>query len=462
MCDHTRQQLAHSQARQLDGSLQEWYTRWGFSSHEDELQQLADATPRELQQPCLNEDDTPGLFWALTPLFVLMVHNTKLESYVSKHKMIEKPNMGGLAVQDAFLHHARQDSERVLLCAPGMRSETGGALKPGAKQAHTEGKRLPASHAHGSKKCRRLSVEMGLTKGRAYDHAEVYSRGDASVACEARKRQAAEATAEDAVPAKQFASLLKTAARGPSGRARVPVAPPQAKAYLAPQPGESGKGTGRSKDAIAARQREHTRAAAVAAAAPKVVPTRRNGAPMTTSQRNKEEGRGSAPPVWGLTPANRAYLKKHTPAPTAAELAAKAAAEQQAAAAKVVRVQRAIELQETAAKAADAREAARVVARQQEADTKRAELEADAQRLAEREAARQQQSARAQLQRLEAAQRKADTLRPLIKAAFRRLQQAHGVERAKDRKDLWTPALRASVAAFREAESTVLDAQLKL
>ena len=84
-------------------------------------------------------------------LFVGFSDNTCLESYVSLYKTFAHVNMTGPMVECMFLYHARLAPDREALCAPSMRSETGGARRECSKQQAAAGKPL-RSHHHGSMK----------------------------------------------------------------------------------------------------------------------------------------------------------------------------------------------------------------------------------------------------------------------------------------------------------------------
>ena len=72
-----------------------------------ELKLLASEPSRgALNNPLLNPTDTPKVFHAMTRLFVLIVHNTRLESLVSKNKQLERPNMKGPTVEAMVLNHS--------------------------------------------------------------------------------------------------------------------------------------------------------------------------------------------------------------------------------------------------------------------------------------------------------------------------------------------------------------------
>ena len=65
--------------------------------------------------------DTPGLWMAFRRIFVLIVHNTRCESLVSKQKSLEHHNHTELMVEHRVLHHSRMEAERALLTRREMR-----------------------------------------------------------------------------------------------------------------------------------------------------------------------------------------------------------------------------------------------------------------------------------------------------------------------------------------------------
>ena len=74
------------------GELKAWWQRWGMEAAVAEWLTLATAPEQAYGNALLCTAQTPRAWVALRPLFVLMPHNTRLESYVSKHKQLEHHN----------------------------------------------------------------------------------------------------------------------------------------------------------------------------------------------------------------------------------------------------------------------------------------------------------------------------------------------------------------------------------
>ena len=281
--------------RHGDGTLATAWRSLNLHLHVAEWMQLATAQPQGMVGPALLCDaDTPGLWVAFRRIFVLMVHNTRLESLVSKQKSLEHHSMHGMTVENYVLHHARMEGERELLTRRELRSTTGGARR---SQAVAQGFRsLPAAHTYGSKLQRRAYSELMLKAMSRYSAVELYSRGATSIA-KAVKRQRGELDMLAAsVPERKFKALKSTHAVTATGRARKAVAPPAAHAHLAGATHAAGtnvaksRGTGRSAKDIAAKKKVHAAQQRIERAAAKAVPKkRRDGGRMTQAQRRRAE-----------------------------------------------------------------------------------------------------------------------------------------------------------------------------
>ena len=70
--------------------LKAWWIRWGMGYCVTEWVLLANTPARDsLANPLLSLESTPGVWHKMKPLFVVMVHNTRLEAMVSKQKLVE-------------------------------------------------------------------------------------------------------------------------------------------------------------------------------------------------------------------------------------------------------------------------------------------------------------------------------------------------------------------------------------
>jgi len=79
--------------------LKAWWVRWGMYRFLAEWVILANTPAREsIHSPLLSLESTPGVWAALKPLFIVMVHNTRLEAMVSKQKQLESVRMSFLFI----------------------------------------------------------------------------------------------------------------------------------------------------------------------------------------------------------------------------------------------------------------------------------------------------------------------------------------------------------------------------
>ena len=275
------------------GELNRWWTQWGMGAHLGEWLRLATEAPRPYTNPLLCHKQTPGVHKALWPLFVLIVHNTRLESYVSKHKQLEQSNMGSRLVDAMFMAHCDMEPERQVLCSSEMRSTGGGAKRACAQMAAAQGKPL-TNGAYHSKVQRIAMTDLSLKEAATYSDRELYRRGKLSVATQVREARASDAAVADAVNERKVVTFVKTASVTDKGNARKAVAPPAAchKAPLLAKAGDhvpAQRGTGRSAADLAVRSKAVTAAEAVArAGVTRTAQPRKDGKPMTlASQRTQ-------------------------------------------------------------------------------------------------------------------------------------------------------------------------------
>ena len=114
-----------------------------MGAHVGEWLRLATEPQQPYANPLLCHEKTPGVHKALWPLFVLLVHNTRLESYVSKHKQLEQSNMGSRLVDAMFMAHCDMEPEREALSSHEMRSTGGGTKRARTVYEAAKGKPIP-------------------------------------------------------------------------------------------------------------------------------------------------------------------------------------------------------------------------------------------------------------------------------------------------------------------------------
>ena len=257
------------------GELRVWWERWGMEATLDEWLLLATAPPQGDNNPVVRRARTPKLWTALNPLKVLMVHNTRLECYVSKQKQLRKGhNTTALMVNDVFMVHAQDEALRATLMAPEMRSSTGGARRKAALIEMGKGHALTDSTRSMAQRRRMLHIYV-VDRLPKYSAARLYSRGKASIATAVRHAAAVQKRIAAEVVDRKVVAFQQTHMAGQS-RARRPTKPPAAYAYLAPttlmarEKAKKVRGTGHAAADIAKRTRK---AAAVKAMhAPPPVP----------------------------------------------------------------------------------------------------------------------------------------------------------------------------------------------
>ena len=265
---------------QNSGGLRKWWESWQMDVCYGECLRLASTPPQAYEKPLLQSSTTPSLWSALRPLFVLMVHNTRLESYVSKHKQLETSSMTAGLVDAMFMAHASLERERALLSASTERSLTRGACTAAAKAKATEGRCLQKAYI--SKAQRRGMVLHVMAQGSQFKG--VKWRGQGSVAQLLKAQRSASQAVTDANVERRYHSLSTSCRVTATGRARAALPPVAAVAYKAPD--QSGGGRGAA--AIASRKRVHSAEQhEVRESAAKVVKKRRDGRPLTAAQQRK-------------------------------------------------------------------------------------------------------------------------------------------------------------------------------
>jgi hypothetical protein len=332
-----------------------------------------------------------------------MPHNTRLESYVSKHKQLEHHNTSAGMVNDMFMLHAQLESERAALTHSSARSATGGARRPAARAEAAKGHGL--TDAHASKGQRQAMAMLALVEAQRYSAAALFKRGEGSVARALKRKRAEEADLAAAVPRAKVEALKQTHAAGPSGQARRPVQPAAALQHLAPVRLEAGQkatkahGTGRSAADLAVRKRQKAAEKRNASAQPKQK-KRTGGGRLTEKQHRAAAARAEVPP--SVRPPKRPRAAAEAAASRVQRLndeEEQQEREEETQAAKVVRIR----AEDAVCEAARAeRQAAAEAQRYADAAT------AEARRRAEWEAAQQQQK--------EAKQREYTELRRALKA----------------------------------------------
>ena len=211
----------------------------------------------------LRAERTPVTWVKLRPLFVLMVHNTRLESYVSKQKQLQQGhNTTPTNVNLMFMHHASMEPMRSTLSSWEARSTD---KRYGAGRAAVQAKagtHKGLTDTTRSKRQRQtLLAYIAKHELPHYSAAQLYSRqskSHTSIASTLRAAESADKAVAAAVPERKLTHLQQTHTAGPC-RARLPVKPPAAHAHKAPQLAEAGtkvakqRGTGRSSADIAGR-----------------------------------------------------------------------------------------------------------------------------------------------------------------------------------------------------------------
>jgi hypothetical protein len=147
--------FAKLEERAKEGALQRTWRAWSLGAHLSEWLLLATAPGGDVEKtktdPVLSEARTPRLYEVyIEMLFIGLSDNTTLESFVSLYKTFAHCNMDEMTMDNLFQYHSGLAGERAALCAPEMRSEGGGALRPEAKEQRAKGKPLP--HPWRSKK----------------------------------------------------------------------------------------------------------------------------------------------------------------------------------------------------------------------------------------------------------------------------------------------------------------------
>lgn len=256
-----RRLAACIERERASGELCAWWERWALGASLDEWLLLAMAPSQDYGNPVLCIERTPTVWKALIPLFVLMVHNTRLESYVSKQKQLQQGhNTTPSMVNAIFMHHAGLEETRALLTSNQMRSTTGsGARHKGALEEASKGHQLtdPMRNKLQRQGLLFLTVTSVLP---LYNVKEIYARGSDSAASKERVARDADAANAAAVPERKLVAFQHTHIAGPC-RARAPVKPVAAIAHLAPQDGANSQGRGAA--AIAARKKTAKAAKAV-------------------------------------------------------------------------------------------------------------------------------------------------------------------------------------------------------
>ena len=265
-----RRLAACIERERASGELCAWWERWALGASLDEWLLLAMAPSQDYGNPVLCIERTPTVWKALVPLFVLMVHNTRLESYVSKQKQLQQGhNTTPSMVNAIFMHHAGLEETRALLTSNQMRSTTGsGARHKGALEEASKGHQLtdPMRNKLQRQGLLFLTVTSVLP---LYNVKEIYARGSDSAASKERVARDADAANAAAVPERKLVAFQHTHIAGPC-RARAPVKPVAAIAHLAPQDGANSQGRGAA--AIAARKKTAKAAKAAAQAGKQPVP----------------------------------------------------------------------------------------------------------------------------------------------------------------------------------------------
>ena len=199
-----------------------------------------------------------------------MVHNTRLESYVSKQKQLRQGhNTTAVNVNFIFMHHTSMERMRNTLSSWSARSTD---VRYGAGRAAVQakaGRNVGLTDTVRSKLQRHILLMFTLRQELPkYTFQQLYSRGQTSVALLLRSAEMAEKTVAGAVVERKLHALQHSHTAGPCREWR-PVKPPAACASKAPPVAEAGehvpkqRGTGRSAAAIADR----TKAAKAAKAA---------------------------------------------------------------------------------------------------------------------------------------------------------------------------------------------------
>ena len=261
--------------RHSEGSLAKEWKLWSLGDHLAEWIVLATASEADTtDSPVLSPELTPGLYEVyIDMLFVGMSDNTRLESYVSLYKTFAHVNSTGTSMEEMFMYHAELEADRMLLRQPGMRSTTGGALKPKAQERAANGKLLP--HHAASKKQLQELCRMALARASAVDRKRYFTRGEAGLK---RKRAAERQRQEDfKVDAAKRMVRAQTATKevGAAGRKRKLELPPEAYMYLLNPLVEAGgvapkrQGTGYGNTSLTKRKAAHAKEKAMAKPPPR-------------------------------------------------------------------------------------------------------------------------------------------------------------------------------------------------
>ena len=280
------------QREAVSGELRAWWVRWGLGADLREWLLLATRPVQNYHNPVLRVERTPILWAALRPLFVLMVHNTRLESYVSKQKQLQQGhNTTPTNVNFIFMHHASMEQMRSTLSSWSARSTD---VRYGVGRASVQakaGRNKGLKATQRSKKQRQALLMFTLADELpCYPAMQLYSRGERSVASALRAAESADKAVAAAVPERKLTSLQQTHTSGPC-RARAAPKPPPAYAHKAPQIAEAGtkvpkqRGTGRSTADIAVR----SRAAKAAKAAERPSQAGKAALPTAAQKRKQRE-----------------------------------------------------------------------------------------------------------------------------------------------------------------------------
>lgn len=343
-----------------NGELRRWWRQWSMDPHLGEWLRLATAPPQPYGNPLLCHEQTPGVHKALWPLFVLIVHNTRLESYVSKHKQLEQSNMGSRLVDAMFMAHCEMEPEREVLSSSQLRATSGGAKRTRAQEEAAKGKPITGG-AYRSKLQRIAMTGLGLKEAGTFTDCEFYQR-KGSVAAQVQEARASDAAVADAVNERKVVTFVKTASVTEKGNPRKAVAPPAA-CHKAPELAKAGehvpaqRGTGRSAADLAVRSKAATAAKAAAPPVTKTARPRKDGQPMTQAQQ-RTHGQPLAKPKKRKPSAEELEVEAAAKRQRLAVLQAEEAVRAQAAEVRRVALEerRAREAQEAAAAAAIAAE----------------------------------------------------------------------------------------------------------
>mmetsp|Transcript_38102 Transcript_38102/g.126205 ORF Transcript_38102/g.126205 Transcript_38102/m.126205 type:complete len:271 (+) Transcript_38102:401-1213(+) len=205
--------FAKLEERAKEDVLQRTWRAWSLGAHLSEWLLLATAPGGDVEKtktdPVLSEARTPRLYEVyIEMLFIGLSDNTTLESFVSLYKTFAHCNMDEMAMDNLFQYHSGLAGERAALCAPEMRSEGGGALRPKAKEQHAKGKPLP--HPWRSKKQLRQLCRLTRVRASSISKARYFARGKASLSAMHKTVVAARRAEVDEREEKKIASLRAT------------------------------------------------------------------------------------------------------------------------------------------------------------------------------------------------------------------------------------------------------------